>query len=488
MMPQLVARIALTATISAAALGAAPVPESIQALIDAGQWTAAREALAAAASAEADTAARDALLFEAERLRRVAMDFDLTEADVLDALREAIPDVTAEDVTKWREEGLLQAFFIEGEWRYFARDPSNLFRRSPEARARRGDTAGSRQQTDDEAERAELERHIQEVIRQARATGRSLVCPVRRRVHYRLSVNPDAVPPGETIRCWLLCPREEPHQTDFTMLASTPEEHFVAPPDTPQRTIYLEQPAAPAGEPTVFEVAYEYTAWASYRDIDPAAIEPCDPQSEVFRRYTAEEPPHIVFTPEIRALARELVGDETNPYLKAKRIFDWMNDNIRWISEREYSTIPNISELCLERRAGDCGVQAILFITLCRAAGVPARWESGWYPQPGRETMHDWARFYVEPVGWLWADPSKGYYPDFEGEEAQHFYFGNIDHFRLVANSAYSQPLVPPKQHFRSETVDFQRGEVEWRGGNLYFDQWDWDFESEDFPIALEGQ
>ena len=25
--------------------------------------------------------------------------------------------------------------------------------------------------------------------------------------------------------------------------------------------------------------------------------------------------------------------------------------------------------------------------------------------------------------------------------------------------------------------VDLQRGEVEWRGGNLYFDQWDYQFE-----------
>lgn len=26
----------------------------------------------------------------------------------------------------------------------------------------------------------------------------------------------------------------------------------------------------------------------------------------------------------------------------------------------------------------------------------------------------------------------------------------------------------------RSEPYDFQRGEVKWNGGNLYFDQWSW--------------
>jgi len=36
---------------------------------------------------------------------------------------------------------------------------------------------------------------------------------------------------------------------------------------------------------------------------------------------------------------------------------------------------------------------------------------------------------------------------------------------------------VPAKQHFRSDTVDSQRGEVEWDGGNLYYDKWDYHFD-----------
>jgi hypothetical protein len=32
----------------------------------------------------------------------------------------------------------------------------------------------------------------------------------------------------------------------------------------------------------------------------------------------------------------------------------------------------------------------------------------------------------------------------------------------------------PPKKFYRSESIDFQRGELEWKGGNLYFDQWNY--------------
>ena len=49
-----------------------------------------------------------------------------------------------------------------------------------------------------------------------------------------------------------------------------------------------------------------------------------------------------------------------------------------------------------------------VLITLCRAAGIPARWQSGWETKPNGWNMHDWAEFYVEPWGWLPADPSYG--------------------------------------------------------------------------------
>jgi hypothetical protein len=31
--------------------------------------------------------------------------------------------------------------------------------------------------------------------------------------------------------------------------------------------------------------------------------------------------------------------------------------------------------------------------------------------------------------------------------------------------------------------VDSQRGEVEWAGGNLYFDRWDYSFEAQVLPM-----
>ncbi|MFA6025342.1 MAG: transglutaminase-like domain-containing protein, partial [Ignavibacteriaceae bacterium] len=179
-------------------------------------------------------------------------------------------------------------------------------------------------------------------------------------------------------------------------------------------------------------------------------------------------------TNEIKALSAKIIGDETKPLEKVKKIFSWIDENIPWASALEYSTIPNISKYCLENRHGDCGIKTLLFITLCRYNGIPAKWQSGWMLHPVEVNLHDWCEIFIQPFGWVPVDQSFGLINS-ENEKEKYFYIGNTDPYHLIINDDYSQPLFPVKIFPRSETVDFQRGEVEWRGGNLYFDKWNYD-------------
>lgn len=131
--------------------------------------------------------------------------------------------------------------------------------------------------------------------------------------------------------------------------------------------------------------------------------------------------------------------------------------------------LPCIPEYCAVNRKGDCGVQALLFITLCRIAGIPARWQSGLSATPESIGPHDWAQFYVEPFGWLHADLSFGGSAFRAGdEERRAFYFCNLDPFRMVANTAFQAPLRPVKQGLRADPYDNQVGECEIDGTGLY--------------------
>jgi transglutaminase-like putative cysteine protease len=202
------------------------------------------------------------------------------------------------------------------------------------------------------------------------------------------------------------------------------------------------------------------------------------------------EAPHVQFTPEMRALSARIVGTETNPYRIAKRCYDWIASNIRYSLAIEYSTIRNISEYCRTRGYGDCGQEALLFITLCRLNGIPARWQSGWNTFPDADDIHDWTEIYLEPYGWVPVDPYMGIWAhqyvrtlgEAERREIQEFYFGGLDQWRMAANRDHCQELRPRKRAARSDPVDFQRGELEWDNRNVYFDRFNYEFTVREIP------
>ncbi|MCX7001189.1 MAG: transglutaminase-like domain-containing protein [Candidatus Sumerlaeota bacterium] len=451
------------------------IPEPIQKMINEGEYAKAKGALKSLAEKQGITEKeREEILFEAERLRRVPRDFRLSEEDVLKSLKEDIPDASMDDVTSWTKSGALESRIIDGKRLYFNRAVRNLFILNKDAARRRVKTAEKETSTTAAGEIKDMRIHAQRAIEARQKSKSPLVTPKRFRIEYTLSVHPGAVPEGEIIRCWLPYPKGVPTQSNIALLDSFPGEPVIAPNKMPQRTIYMERPAQ-KDKPTTFSVTYQYTAWAFVQPVDPRKVEPYNKKEDVYTSYTAERPPHITFTPEIRKLAKEICGKEKNPYLRAKKIFAWVYENITWSGAIEYSIVPNLSMRALERRTGDCGMQGLLFITLCRASGIPARWQSGWSLAPGVENMHDWTQVYFEPYGWLYADPSRGLM-DSKNPDVKWFNFGNFDCYRLIVNTDYGCELYPKKNHFRSEPEDFQRGEVEWKGGNLYFDQWDYIF------------
>jgi transglutaminase-like putative cysteine protease len=439
--------------------------------VDAGDFRGARAAIDQALRNSA-AQSREALEFERELMRRIELDFSLDAAHAIARVRAHIPDLKPEEFAAWDAAGLLEHRVIDGRKRYFNRAPSNLFRLSPQAAARR-----SKQTPFADGPMEKAHPHHREVRDSAVATGKSSVAPRRVRVKYSLTVEPDAVPAGETVQAWLPFPRALPgQQENISLTDSVPAKHTIAPASTLQRTVYLEQPAV-AGKPTTFSIAYELTTFGQYHAIDAAKVVPVQPTAE-FAPYLGERPPHIVFTDAMREFSRKTVGDEKHPYRIAQKLFAAV-DRIPWAGALEYSTIRNISDYALKTGHADCGQQTLLLMTLLRLNGIPARWQSGWVYSDGEyDNMHDWGWLYLAPYGWVPMDVTFGRL-DSGDAVLDGFYLGGLDAYRIAFNDDYSQPFVPPKRHFRSETVDSQRGEVEWRGGNLYFDRWDYTFEAE---------
>jgi transglutaminase-like putative cysteine protease len=455
-------------------------PTEVVALVDAGRFHDAEARISAGlALLGLGDDGRRALLFERERMCRILLDFGLDAAQTKARLRKQIPDLTDAEFEKWDAAGLLEAQVIDGRKYYFDRAPSNLFRLSAEARTRR---AAQTPFVDSPYEKPHA--HHREVREQALASGKSSVAPRRVRITQSLTVHADAVPAGETVRAWIPFPRAiAGQQEDIRVLGSTPAQRMIAPESALQRTVYLEKTAR-AGAPTAFSVSYELTIYGQYVDIDPDKVVPAKITPQL-APYVAERPPHVVFTDAMRQFSAQAVGDDKNPYRIAQKLFAAV-DRIPWAGAREYSTISNIGDYALHAGHADCGQQTLLLMTLLRMNGIPARWQSGWiYSDGDYDNMHDWGWLYLAPYGWVPMDVTFGRLPGAEAEIAD-FYLGGFDAYRIAFNDDYSRQFIPLKQHFRSETVDLQRGEAEWDGGNLYFDQWDYDFEWQVLPLVTD--
>jgi transglutaminase-like putative cysteine protease len=413
--------------------------------------------------------------WEQERMERIKIDFSRTEDDVKAYIRKYIPDVTDEQMRHWEDAKALEYMIIDGERRYLRNAAPNLFRVDSAARAIKAAKDGDPLSGSEKVNR----KHLPEVIRAVKKLKVDTVLPVRMRVKYTLTVEANAVPDGEVIRCWLPYPKDKQHrQKDVTFIFASEPEYILSPVSYQHSTLYMEKKAM-KDQPTVFSEEFTYTSYAEWRRLEPEDVLPYDTTTCLYKEYTAERETHVRFSPRIKQLAERLAGDEPDPLLKARRYFRWINDSFPWASAREYSTIPNIPEYVLDNNHGDCGQVTLLFVTLCRYSGIPAHFQSGFMMHPGAWNLHDWAEVYFEGVGWAPVDQSFGIPAYARTPEEEMFFLGGIDAWRMIVNNDYSMPLYPEKKYPRSETVDFQRGEVEWTGGNLYFDQWDYNMEIE---------
>ena len=174
----------------------------------------------------------------------------------------------------------------------------------------------------------------------------------------------------------------------------------------------------------------------------------------------------------LRSLAAALTAGVTEPLIKAKCFYDFITKKVRYSFMPSYFCLDRMAERCAMDRVGDCGIQALLFLSLCEAVGIPARWESGLKTEPGFIGAHDWVRFYSADFGWRAADLSYGGSAWKRGDEILHrFYFGNVDPWRMAANARILGETGFPEPEFRADPYDNQVGEMALDGSGLRYEE-----------------
>ena len=134
--------------------------------------------------------------------------------------------------------------------------------------------------------------------------------------------------------------------------------------------------------------------------------------------------------PLISMKAKELFEGIYNPYLKAKKVFEFVNSHITYDVENGNKGALS----ALNTGKGVCEEYADLFVALLRAGGVPARVVSGYWIEPngfnegeadGNLYRHAWPEFYLPDYGWIVAEPTFTY--TMNGNKIVNYdYFANL--------------------------------------------------------------
>jgi len=116
----------------------------------------------------------------------------------------------------------------------------------------------------------------------------------------------------------------------------------------------------------------------------------------------------------LRALLREVSGpiDEA-PLDFLHALSGLIRDRVAYEAGRTHSA--TTAEEAMQHGYGVCQDHAHIFIGAARAAGIPARYISGYLMMDDRieqEATHAWAEAHVEGLGWVGFDVSNGICPD----------------------------------------------------------------------------
>lgn len=164
-----------------------------------------------------------------------------------------------------------------------------------------------------------------------------------------------------------------------------------------------------AGETRTIEMTLPVKTWEVRYLIDPDKTGTLDDiPAEIKTLYLEDNDKFQVTHPVIQDAVKKVVGDEQNPYWIARKIFDHIIANMYYEMTGGWNTAPTV----LERGNGSCSEYTFVFISMCRAAGLPARYVGSVVVRGDDASMddvfHRWAEVYLPNYGWVPVDGSRG--------------------------------------------------------------------------------
>lgn len=205
--------------------------------------------------------------------------------------------------------------------------------------------------------------------------------------------------------------------------------------------------------------------------IDPDRVKSVFPK-DVKKVYLADSEKYLIDDPYIQKVITAVVGDEKNPYWKARRLYEWEIEKLSYKLAGGHENAPQV----LQRGTGSCSEYTFSYVSLCRAAGVPARYVGSLVVRKDDastdDVFHRWAEVYLPPYGWVPVDVNHG---DRETGRERALGFGH-----LTSNLLVTTIEGPPEENalkwsynsasywtFQGQAKVYEEPIAEWRPASL---------------------
>jgi transglutaminase-like putative cysteine protease len=269
--------------------------------------------------------------------------------------------------------------------------------------------------------------------------------PAERRFEFRYEVEIGPLPPeARKIALWVPYPSADPWQEIGPVHVDAPFKAEVRKdPKYGNALLYL---AAEKPGPGPIRLTMDFAVRRRERiaPLEGSASGGTSPSEDPARWLQPDR--RVPLDEKIRSLAQEVTRGKTTPLEKARAIYDYVVSTMRYDKSGQGWGQGDIYWACDAKR-GNCTDFHALFIGLCRAAGIPAKFAIG-FPLPRERGQgevggyHCWAEFYLEGRGWIPVDASEAW----KDPSRRDYFFGAHDENRVQFSVGRDLVLDPPQR------------------------------------------
>jgi hypothetical protein len=219
--------------------------------------------------------------------------------------------------------------------------------------------------------------------------------------------------PGQltALDIYIALPQDLPFQTLLKPVVFNPQPADILTDKWGQKVAHFRYENVPSGKFITVAMTAEAELFKTRFFIFPErAGTLADIPDDIKNLYLGDDTKYWVDDPFIKETAQKVVGDETNCYWIARKLFNHVIDNIEYERVGGWNVAPTV----LKRGTGSCSEYSFVYIALCRAAGLPARFAGSVVIRGDDastdEVFHRWVEVYLPDYGWISIDPSGGDY------------------------------------------------------------------------------